>query len=301
MVRLFTDDEFHWPQAQCDNPPGVMASALNVAVLKLQGHEFKDGVFTGAQGTAIYIPIPLVDNANLNQTYEEVKDQPGYFSVTTTVSSDDALKQYFKKISRRPAPRRGRPRECPCSRPPASISNDGQVAWPLDGADFTLGAGEVHALLGSNGCGKSTLCKIIAGAVGADSGELLLDGRAANFVNPAEAAAAGVEMFYQELSLIPAMTVAENIFLGREPRGRLGLVDARRLRSDASAAIRQFTAGFGAEVDAGASVMDLTADQRQIVEILKVLARDPRLIIFDEATAALDRDQVEAVFARIRR
>ena len=170
----------------------------------------------------------------------------------------------------------------------------------LDGADFTLEAGEVHALIGSNGCGKSTLCKIIAGAVGADEGDLLFDGRVAVFGNPADAAAAGIEMFYQDLSLIPAMTVAENIYLGREPRGRAGLVDAKTLRASATAAIREFAAAFGASVDADATVMDLSADQRQIVEILKVLARDSRIIIFDEATAALDRDQVDAVFRHIR-
>ena len=73
-----------------------MASALNVAVLKLQGHEFKDGVFGGPNGTALYIPIPLIDNSNVEKIYEQVKDKPGYFAVTTTVTPDEALKEYFK-------------------------------------------------------------------------------------------------------------------------------------------------------------------------------------------------------------
>lgn len=95
FLKLWHDN--HYNSGASVNPPGVMASALNVAVLKLQGHEFKDGVFAGQAGTAIYIPIPLIDNSNVAQVYEQVKDKPGYFSVTTTVSPDEALKNYFKK------------------------------------------------------------------------------------------------------------------------------------------------------------------------------------------------------------
>jgi ribose transport system ATP-binding protein len=143
----------------------------------------------------------------------------------------------------------------------------------LDGAAFTLERGEIHALIGANGCGKSTLCKIIAGAVSADAGELLLDERPVAFAGPADAVAAGIDLFYQELSLIPAMTVAENIYLGSEPSTRLGLVDRAALNSAATAALAEFGEALGPGVDAEAYVSDLTADQRQIVEILKVLAR----------------------------
>ncbi len=94
FLQLWHDN--HYNSGASVNPPGVMASALNVAVLKLQGHEFKDGVFSGPNGTAIYIPIPLIDNSNVEQIYQQVKDKPGYFSVTTTVSPEDALKTYFK-------------------------------------------------------------------------------------------------------------------------------------------------------------------------------------------------------------
>jgi ribose transport system ATP-binding protein len=170
----------------------------------------------------------------------------------------------------------------------------------LAGADFALEAGEVHALIGSNGCGKSTLCKIIAGSVAADAGRLLIDGRPVVFTGPRQAAAAGIGVFYQDLSLIPEMTVAENIYLGREPRARGRMVHRVALRQAASAALAQFREVLGAGVDPDTRVADLSADQGQLVEVLKVLAGNPRVVIFDEATAALDRNQVEAVFQRIR-
>ncbi len=170
----------------------------------------------------------------------------------------------------------------------------------LDGVEFTLGAGEVHALIGSNGSGKSTLCKIIAGAVDADAGEIVVDGHPVTFANPAAAAAAGIEMFYQELSLIPAMTVAENIYLGREPVGKGGVVDRAAMRKAAAAVIADFGKALGQGVEPDTLASALSADQRQIVEIMKVLARESRFVVFDEATAALDHDQVEVVFRYIR-
>lgn len=167
-------------------------------------------------------------------------------------------------------------------------------------ADFSLEAGEVHALIGSNGCGKSTLCKIIAGSVAADGGRLVLDGKTVAFADPREAAAAGIGVFYQDLSLIAQMTVAENIYLGREPCRRTGLVDRQALRVATTSALAQFGKVLGAGIDPDARITALSADQSQIVEIVKVLAANPRIVIFDEATAALDRDQVNALFARIR-
>lgn len=170
----------------------------------------------------------------------------------------------------------------------------------LAGAEFSLETGEVHALIGSNGCGKSTLCKIIAGSVAADAGRLLLDGRPVSFAQPREAAAAGIGAFYQDLSLIAEMTVAENLFLGREPRTRAGLVDRVALQRAAAEALARFGEVLGAGVTPDTRVTDLSADQGQLVEILKVLWSDPRVLIFDEATAALDRNQVAALFRTIR-
>jgi ribose transport system ATP-binding protein len=169
----------------------------------------------------------------------------------------------------------------------------------LAGAEFSLGAGEVHALIGANGCGKSTLCKVIAGATAADAGEIRIDGETVRFTGPQDAVARGIGVFYQELSLIARMSVAENIFLGREPLRR-GFVDRPRLHAATAAALAGFSAAVAEAVDPEAQVADLTADQRQIVELLKVLPAEPRILILDEATAALDRDQVQTVFRRIR-
>ena len=170
----------------------------------------------------------------------------------------------------------------------------------LDGAEFDLRSGEVHALVGSNGCGKSTLSKIIAGAVGPDRGTLLLDERPAGFAGPADAVKAGIVTFYQELSLIPRMTVAENIYLGHEPLTRAGLIDRQALRQAAAAAIAQFAEALSERVDPGDLVAGLPADARQVVEILKVLNLPSRIIIFDEATAALDHNQVAVLFRCLR-
>jgi len=93
FLKLWHDN--HYNSGASVNPPGVMASALNVAVLRLQGHEFKDGIFQGQYGNAIYIPIPLIDNSNFEQVYEQVKDKPGYFSVTTVVTPEEAA-AFFK-------------------------------------------------------------------------------------------------------------------------------------------------------------------------------------------------------------
>jgi ribose transport system ATP-binding protein len=170
----------------------------------------------------------------------------------------------------------------------------------LDGAEFDLRSGEVHALVGSNGCGKSTLSKIIAGAVGADRGTLLLDGRPIAFAGPADAARAGIVAFYQELSLISQMTVAENLYLGREPVTALGLVDRKALRQAAASAIALFADTLSDELSPDDLVAGLPADARQIVEILKALNLESRVVVFDEATAALDRGQVAVLFRHLR-
>jgi ribose transport system ATP-binding protein len=170
----------------------------------------------------------------------------------------------------------------------------------LSDGNLTVEKGEVHALLGANGCGKSTLSKIIAGTVGRDGGSLRLDGNEVKLRSPRDAEALGIALFYQELSLVPQLSVADNIFLGHERTGAGGFLDGKQLRADAEQLIARFASVAGPGFTADAPVSRLTPDQRQIVEILKVLARKPRLIIFDEATAALDRRQVELFFAILR-
>ncbi len=175
----------------------------------------------------------------------------------------------------------------------------GGVNALLDGR-CSVAAGEVHVLIGSNGCGKSTLCKIIAGAVAPDAGELKVAGEPAQFDSPAAAARAGVGMFYQELSLVPQLTVSENILLGLEPRRAGAFID----ESSSHRRVVELLQRFGAAsqgIHPESPVSELAADQRQIVEILKLLARDPSLLIFDEATSSLDARQVAVFFELIRK
>lgn len=165
---------------------------------------------------------------------------------------------------------------------------------------FSLERGEVHALLGSNGCGKSTLCKILAGAVAFDGGELTLFGQARRFRSPADARAAGIATVYQEMSLAPTLTVGENVLLGREPRNRAGLADRpamRRAVMDLIDSVGALSEGLHPD----ARVAELSIDKRQIVEILKALSIAPRVVFFDESTSSLDKSQVAAFFGQVRR
>ncbi|MGQ0566339.1 MAG: sugar ABC transporter ATP-binding protein [Gemmobacter sp.] len=165
---------------------------------------------------------------------------------------------------------------------------------------FDLARGEVHALLGSNGCGKSTLCKVMAGALAADAGTVLLDGKPTVFKGPLDARRGGIATVYQELSLIPTLSVAENIALGTEPGRRGGMVDRAAVTARAEALIASVGA-LAAGLDPDALVGELPIDRQQIVEILKALAMAPRVILFDESTSSLDRAQVDAFFALVRR
>ncbi|MGV3491389.1 MAG: sugar ABC transporter ATP-binding protein [Devosia sp.] len=165
---------------------------------------------------------------------------------------------------------------------------------------MTLEKGEIHALLGANGSGKSTLSKVIAGTISRSDGTLRFDGRDFDPKSPREAEELGIALFYQELSLIPQLSVADNIFLGHERKGVGGFLDTKTLEADTAALIQRFASVAGQGFTPDAPVSTLSPDQRQIVEILKVLARKPRLIIFDESTAALDRRQVDVFFEILR-
>lgn len=168
----------------------------------------------------------------------------------------------------------------------------------LDGAAVACEAGEIHALLGENGAGKSTMVKVLCGVLPPDAGTVVYDGRPVAFRNPAAAAAIGIVPVFQELSLVPDLSVAQNLFMGIEPRGVLGLIDGRRMRRAAAALLAEL--GFGG-IDPAAAVRDLSLAERQLVEIAKAVGRKPRVLILDEATSALTRRQVEQVFAVVRR
>ena len=170
----------------------------------------------------------------------------------------------------------------------------------LENAELELWPGEVHVLMGSNGSGKSTLCRVIAGAVAPDRGELCLKGKAMEFADPAAARSAGIAVVYQETSLVGTLTVAENILLGGEPTRGGVFIDQQVRRRQVSELIEAF--GRSANMRAGidAFIDDLAIDQRQLVEIMKVIAQQPEVIIFDEATASLDREEVSALFDLIR-
>jgi ribose transport system ATP-binding protein len=167
----------------------------------------------------------------------------------------------------------------------------------LEDAHLTCRRGRIHAVLGENGAGKSTLIKIMSGVVAPDSGRMLLDGRAVRFRTPAAANAAGIVSVFQELSLIPDLSVADNILLA-DPPCRFGLIDRRAQRRRAEEALARAGA---ADIHPLAPVKDLPLSRRQMVEIAKALARDPKILILDEATSALTAADVVKVFAVLKR
>ncbi len=165
----------------------------------------------------------------------------------------------------------------------------------LADVDFDLNAGEVHALVGENGAGKSTLVKVLGGAVRPDAGEAVLDGAPLPFGDPLEARRRGLSLVYQELALAPHLSVADNVFLGRE-RGRLWL-----RRADMRRAVRALLDELGADVDPDAPARTLSVGYQQMVEIARALATEARVLMLDEATAALSAAEVERLFAVVRR
>jgi len=167
----------------------------------------------------------------------------------------------------------------------------------LRGASLTCQRGEIHALIGENGAGKSTLIKILAGALRADAGEVLLNGEVLRVRSPLDAQEAGIGTVFQELSLIPDLTVAANLFYSMEPRVRAGRIDKRALRRKAAATMQE----LGVEgIEVGRTIRELSLAQRQIVEICKALIREPDVLVLDEATSALLPEQVEWLFAKVR-
>jgi ribose transport system ATP-binding protein len=166
----------------------------------------------------------------------------------------------------------------------------------LDNVSFECRAGEVHAVVGENGAGKSTLMKVLAGVYEPDGGEICLRGAPVRISSPHAAQRLGISIIYQELNLLPDLTVADNVFLGREPRGRLGIVDERELERKA----RQVLARLGVDIDPRARLARLSVAQQQMVEIAKALALNAQVVIMDEPSAALGGQDLERLFEVIR-
>lgn len=159
---------------------------------------------------------------------------------------------------------------------------------------------EVVALIGANGSGKSTMSKVINGVVVLDGGQLLLDGKPAHLSSPQAARKLGIATVFQELSLIPQMTVAENIWLTREPLNRFGAVDRKTIQARTEELLALFEGTFKTDLRPDVTVASLPPDEKQIVEILKAISFDPWMIILDEATASLDSRQVQRLFELVK-
>jgi ribose transport system ATP-binding protein len=165
----------------------------------------------------------------------------------------------------------------------------------LDGVDFDLRAGEVHVLLGENGAGKSTFVRILSGATTRDAGEIEVDGQPVEIAGPRGAQKLGISAIYQEFNLVPQLSAAQNIFLGREP-SRGGVVDRRRQAADAAALLE----GLGVRLDPRTPVQSLGVAQQQMVEVAKALSTQARVLIMDEPTSALTESEIRELFAAMR-
>lgn len=165
----------------------------------------------------------------------------------------------------------------------------------LDGVDFRMFAGEIHSLMGENGAGKSTLIKAITGALKLTAGELRLDGRLVGFASPHEAQRAGVRAVYQEIDLVPNLSVAENILLGREPRRR-GLIDWHRMNQVARAALED----LGLAVDPASLLGSHSLAVQQLVAIARAITSDVRVLVLDEPTSSLDVEECAELFRVVR-
>ena len=166
----------------------------------------------------------------------------------------------------------------------------------LDGVSIALRPGEVRALMGENGAGKSTLMKILGGIYGADSGTISMNGEEVSIRNVDDARKYGVSFIHQEITNIPEMTIAENIFLGCEPKKRFKIVDYKKMRQDAQKALD----ALGLNLDAGMLIRGLSVAQQQMIEIARAMNEGAKILILDEPTASLSNSETDNLFAQIK-
>lgn len=167
----------------------------------------------------------------------------------------------------------------------------------LDGVSFSVRPGEVHALVGENGAGKSTLIKVLTGVHRPDSGQVRHRGEPVEFHRPLDAQRAGISTIYQEVNLVPLMSVAANLFLGREPRTRLGLVDRARMHAEAA----EVLVGYGIHDDVRRPLGTLAVGAQQMVALARAVSADAHVVIMDEPTSSLEPREVETLFSVIER
>ena len=176
-----------------------------------------------------------------------------------------------------------------------AVKSFGAVQALVDGS-IELRSGEAHALVGENGAGKSTLVKILAGVYQPDAGALLVDGQEVTLHGPAAARAAGIAVIYQEPALFPDLSVAENMFIGRQPLGSGRRIDRRAMRTEAAAIF----ARLGVHLDPARIARGLSIADQQVVEIGKAISLEARVIVMDEPTAALSAAEVDRLFDVVR-
>ena len=175
----------------------------------------------------------------------------------------------------------------------ARVQFAGDVA--LDGVDFRLFAGEVHSLMGENGAGKSTLIRAMTGVLRLDAGTISIDGRPADLSSPAAAQREGISTVYQEIDLLPNLSVAENVMLGREPR-RFGRIDWKAMRAAASESL----ARLGVHIDPSSTLSTHRLATQQLIAIARALTADVKVLILDEPTSSLDAGEVQQLFTVMR-
>lgn len=162
--------------------------------------------------------------------------------------------------------------------------------------DFSVKRGEVHCLLGENGAGKSTLIKILTGVHQPDEGRIVFNGEELHHITPRSAQQAGISAIYQELQLAPSLTIAENVFLGREPLNRFGNIDDEKMRRDTAALFMD----LNMEIDPDWTIADVSVGLRQMTEVVKVLARGGKLVIMDEPTTSLNEEETASLFKTVK-